>query len=412
MSRLRRDPRSEWQARRVPAAGSSATRLRYALGVEAIPATEVAVGPTGRPRRDPRTAVARLAVPGTARLRLDRSGLSRSVTGAGAVSAAPQEKLVIVEAPDFWVLALVEAPGGQPTPHDRQVLGAARLLAGPGAREGGGGVILVSAEPVTGAGRLGADRVVTLPVLAGDPVAAAEALAVLAGHFSARHLLAPESPLAGDLARRTAALLEESLFAEAELVSADQVARRRGAGRLEERRRPPRCLTIGLDRVAMHGGSLHEARELAFSASASTASASAGSILSIGPVERDAATVPLAEAEFVVSAGNGVTDFDLFRQLASALGGVPGASRVVCDAGLMPRDRQVGASGTVLTAAGYFALGIAGAPQHLQGIAGVEHVVAVNTDLHAKMIERASLAVVADAQAVMPALLALLEAGE
>ena len=81
---------------------------------------------------------------------------------------------------------------------------------------------------------------------------------------------------------------------------------------------------------------------------------------------------------------------------------------MVCDAGLMPREAQVGASGTVLEASCYFALGIAGAPQHLQGITRCEHVVAVNTDLHAAMIERAGLAIVADAQEVMPALLALM----
>jgi electron transfer flavoprotein alpha subunit len=38
----------------------------------------------------------------------------------------------------------------------------------------------------------------------------------------------------------------------------------------------------------------------------------------------------------------------------------------------------------------------------------VEHVIAVNTDLHAAMIKRASLAIIADAQRVMPALLARL----
>ena len=70
----------------------------------------------------------------------------------------------------------------------------------------------------------------------------------------------------------------------------------------------------------------------------------------------------------------------------------------------------MGASGTVLAADCYLALGIAGAPQHLQGIAGCEHVVAVNTDLHAAMIERAGLAIVADAQPVMEALKRLLEA--
>ncbi|OYV66847.1 MAG: electron transfer flavoprotein subunit alpha, partial [Acidiphilium sp. 21-66-27] len=92
------------------------------------------------------------------------------------------------------------------------------------------------------------------------------------------------------------------------------------------------------------------------------------------------------------------------------LGATPGASRVVCDAGALPREMQVGASGTVLNADCYVAFGISGAPQHLQGIGTVEHVVAVNIDLHAAMIARADLAVVADAQAVLPALLARLEA--
>ena len=109
-----------------------------------------------------------------------------------------------------------------------------------------------------------------------------------------------------------------------------------------------------------------------------------------------------------MSAGNGLSDLDTFRQVVAALHATPGASRVLCDAGLMPRHTQVGASGTVLAATCYFALGISGAPQHLQGVAGCEHVVAVNTDLHAAMIERAGLAVVQDAQAVMPALLRLL----
>ncbi len=119
----------------------------------------------------------------------------------------------------------------------------------------------------------------------------------------------------------------------------------------------------------------------------------------------------LAEADFVAAAGNGVTDLAGFQALAAALGATPGASRVLCDAGLMPRDRQVGASGTVLSGSCYLAFGIAGAPQHLQGVAGVAHVIAVNTDLHAAMIKRATLAIIADAQQVIPALQALLRRG-
>ncbi len=87
------------------------------------------------------------------------------------------------------------------------------------------------------------------------------------------------------------------------------------------------------------------------------------------------------------------------------LGATRAGSRVVCDEGHLPRDRQVGASGSVVTARCYLAFGISGAPQHLQGITGVSHVVAINTDLHAEMIKRADLAIIADAQEVMPALI-------
>ena len=118
----------------------------------------------------------------------------------------------------------------------------------------------------------------------------------------------------------------------------------------------------------------------------------------------DPNAVPLKEADFIVSAGNGVTDWNAFHAVADALGGAEGGSRVVCDAGLLPRGRQVGASGTLVEPRCYLAFGIAGAPQHLQGIARCERVVAVNTDLHADMVKRADLAVIADAQAVMPAL--------
>jgi electron transfer flavoprotein alpha subunit len=211
--------------------------------------------------------------------------------------------------------------------------------------------------------------------------------------------------MGGDLARRTAVRLGEALFCGAEQVSAKSVSRPAEARRVEQRRKPPRLLTLADGAAAPYRRLRHEARPLDAPKPASFAG---GAIVSIDEVSGDPATMTLAEADFVVSAGNGVTDFDAFTALAQALGATPGASRMVCDAGLMPRAAQVGASGTVLKARCYFALGIAGAPQHLQGVAQCEHVVAVNTDLHAAMIERAGLAVVADAQAVMLALIALL----
>ena len=118
----------------------------------------------------------------------------------------------------------------------------------------------------------------------------------------------------------------------------------------------------------------------------------------------DPAQVPLAEAALILSAGGGVTDWGAFHRAAAALGAAEAGSRVACDAGHLPRDRQVGVSGTIVAPRCYLAFGIAGASQHLHGVVAAERVVAVNVDPRADMMQRADLAIVADAQAVLPAL--------
>ena len=85
---------------------------------------------------------------------------------------------------------------------------------------------------------------------------------------------------------------------------------------------------------------------------------------------------------------------------------------MVVDAGHLPRERQVGASGTLVTARCYLALAISGAPQHLEGIAACDQVIAVNRDPGCDMMKRADLAVVGDVDAIVPALLLLAGGGE
>lgn len=123
----------------------------------------------------------------------------------------------------------------------------------------------------------------------------------------------------------------------------------------------------------------------------------------------DPATLALPDARFVAAAGAGVADLDLFARFARALGATPGASRVLVDAGRMPRDRQVGASGETTAAELYLAVGISGAVQHLEGIAACRHVISVNTDPGCPMAARADLSLVGDAAAVMQAVLRRLE---
>lgn len=129
----------------------------------------------------------------------------------------------------------------------------------------------------------------------------------------------------------------------------------------------------------------------------------------LGIAEPDPATLALPDARFVVSAGAGVSDLELFKRFVTVLGATPGASRVLVDAGLMPRDRQVGASGETTAAEVYVALGISGAIQHLEGITECRHVVSVNTDPSCPMAARADLALVGDAAEVMRAVLERLE---
>ncbi|WP_029003757.1 electron transfer flavoprotein subunit alpha/FixB family protein [Azorhizobium doebereinerae] len=394
MSRPRRDPRAERAARLVPSKG----RPRLALGL---------AGGSVRPRRDPRAERIALEVEGAARRRFDLAATGQGPVAAvatprpdvPAAGAAPELRLI--PNPAFLVFAVADASDGHLTVQDRQVLGAARGLAD----AGGGAVVLLSPSLPEEAGAAGADRSARLAV-ADDADVRADALVAAITTLGPRHVLWPESRAGGDLARRVAVRLGEDLFCGAEQVSASIVSRPAKGGRVEQRRAPPRLVTLADGAAAPHRRTRHEARVLDLPASAPPTDGSA--ILSVEDIPADPSTVALAEADFVVSAGHGVTDFAGFGALARALGATPGASRMVCDAGLMPRAAQVGASGTVLAARCYFALGIAGAPQHLQGVAACEYVVAVNTDLHAAMVERAGLAIVADAQEVMPALIAAL----
>lgn len=397
MSRLRRDPRASRQAHRLGGNG----RPRFDFG--STP-TEARNG--GRPRRDPRHEIYGATVLSVPRRRLDHANHSASPRieheEASPTPSAPA--ILRIEDPAGFIAVVPDAPAGHLTTLDRQLIGVARSLA-----DGAGFAVLVlSFAPIQALGRAGVDRAVYLD--AGNSKSPAARVAMLAAAleaFEPRHLLFPESAEGGDLARRLSTLTGDILFTQAESVTATLATRAAQNRRVEQRGHPPRLLTVTSDAHLPYSGSECEARNLPAPEYEPSLFADPG-ILSIEDLPIEASSLPLGEADFVLSAGNGVTDFDQFRALAKALGATPGASRMVCDAGLMPREAQVGASGTVLEANCYVALGISGAPQHLQGIARCEHVVAINTDLHAAMVERAGLAIIADAQQVMPALIALL----
>ena len=129
----------------------------------------------------------------------------------------------------------------------------------------------------------------------------------------------------------------------------------------------------------------------------------------LGLETTEANDIALEEADFIVSAGNGVSNVETLENLARTLGAAVGASRVAVDEGKFSRDKQIGASGKSVSATTYFAIGISGAVQHLQGIKDCRHVIAINRDSGAPIVKRADLTVVGDAEELMQALITRVE---
>jgi electron transfer flavoprotein alpha subunit len=220
-----------------------------------------------------------------------------------------------------------------------------------------------------------------------------------------RHLLMPDRGADADLGRRLALLLDGSAATHVVALQSERV-RVRAAARQDATAPLPKLLLlerqVASTALPFVGAGERNAVRAALD--------DAPGIEDLGVVAGDAQSVALEEAEFILAAGNGVTDLELFEQLARTLGAATGASRVAVDDGRFPRHKQIGASGRTVQARGYLALGISGAVQHLQGIKDCRHVMAVNLDPSAPIAQRAEMTVVADAQALMRALLDLARA--
>lgn len=419
---VRRDPRKEWIARNRLHPEHLAVLAE--MNGDASPSEWM--GPNGLTRRDPH-AVGFIGPNGLKRI--DRSGAQQAASQSARRQAQPGDarRRVDIESPAFLVAVVPDMPGGRLSAHDRDLLGLARQLADADPDAPGAVLAIVFGERQQGEGNgahetsvfgeAGVDRLLRLPIdsRAGYlPEARIAALQAVERELAPRYWLLPDSPLGGgDLGRRLAVRLGERPAAQVWQVEADTAGEtgwrctaRGAAGNSDILRALPRVVLALAECAEPVSETRHAAQPVALAQALPEVLAR---LEDLGEVAVDPASVALAEAEFILSAGNGVKDWDGYHHAARVLGATEGASRVAVDDGFMARDRQVGATGTWVSARVYVAVGISGAIQHLQGIQSCDKVVAINLNPGCDMVKRADLSVIGDAGEILAALVARVE---
>jgi electron transfer flavoprotein alpha subunit len=124
--------------------------------------------------------------------------------------------------------------------------------------------------------------------------------------------------------------------------------------------------------------------------------------------------VKLEDADIIVSGGRGLgksENFQLIRELASALGAAVGSSRPPVDEGWISYPHQVGQTGKTVCPKLYFAIGISGAVQHLAGMQTADCIIAINDDPDAPIFQVATYGIVGDLFKIVPMITEKLKEG-
>ena len=308
----------------------------------------------------------------------------------------------------IWVL--VELENGQPARSSLEVLGKAAQLGSaeaivlgsnaaavaPTLGEYGAEKVYIHADPVY-------DTYLTLP--AADTVSE-----LLKQHQPALLLLATTYDLR-DIAARLNARNNMGLITDATDLQFEgdtlQVTVPWGGENIVTAAFPKQGTGIVLTRPKAFGLERQEGKTAVVEAISPSLNAASQQIKILDRVEVQSEGPSLEDASVVVSGGRGLgkaENFHLIEELAAALGGAPGATRAIVDAGWLPYSYQVGQTGKTVKPTLYIACGISGAIQHLAGMKGSKYIVAINKDEHAPIFSVVDLGVVGDVLTILPQL--------
>jgi electron transfer flavoprotein alpha subunit len=334
------------------------------------------------------------------------TGLQRIVLAAPAVVAAHDnaKPLRTPKNPKNNLLVIAHSNKGVLDDHARQTITAAAILADAATEV----IAIILGELNENLADTGADKVVVLADLNAEqfqPDLELANLTALIASINPTQIFMPDNFIDGDLGRRLiASQPQKSAATHVVEIDASHIATQSGAG-LQIQNTLPEIMLLAKDAVDAHLPFTGAAQKIE---SKIVSAKTSDRYKNLGLQNIAASEIALEEANFIVSAGNGVQQVATFEALAHALEASIGASRVAVDDGKFARDKQVGATGKTVSASAYVAIGISGAVQHLQGIKDCRHVIAINKDASAAMIKRADLSVIGDAEEIMQALIALI----
>ena len=123
-------------------------------------------------------------------------------------------------------------------------------------------------------------------------------------------------------------------------------------------------------------------------------------------VKEDITGIKLEDADAVVCGGRGIggrEGFVQLEELARLLKGAVGATRPACEDGWAPAHAQIGLTGKTVSPRLYIGVALSGSSQHLAGISGSKHVVAINKDPEANIFSVAHYGVVGDYRKILTA---------